>query len=130
MINQANPDATRFNPDWVSPPGDTILDLLEEREWNQNQLAERLGFSIKHVNQLIKDNVPLTENIAIRLESVLGAPLGFWLKREAQYRERTVLPNVGELHAGRLQHEQLIPFNRMNDLKVNIAFTKEFRHDE
>jgi hypothetical protein len=31
---------------------------------------------------------------------------------------------------GRLQHEQLIPRNRMNDLKVNIAFTKEFRHDE
>jgi hypothetical protein len=22
---------TSFNPDWASPPGDTILDLLEER---------------------------------------------------------------------------------------------------
>jgi hypothetical protein len=30
-----------FTPDWVSPPGDTIADLLEERDWTQVQFAER-----------------------------------------------------------------------------------------
>jgi HTH-type transcriptional regulator / antitoxin HigA len=29
-----------FTPDWVSPPGDTIADILEERDWTQAQLAE------------------------------------------------------------------------------------------
>lgn len=24
-----------FSPDWVSPPGDTIADLLEEYDWTQ-----------------------------------------------------------------------------------------------
>ena len=72
-----------FRPDWVSPPGDTILDLLEERDWTQQQLADRLGYSLKHVNQLIKAKVPLTEDAAIRLQNVLGASVGFWLSREA-----------------------------------------------
>lgn len=39
-----------FTPDWVSPPGDTIADLLEERDWTQAQLADRLGYTKKHVS--------------------------------------------------------------------------------
>jgi HTH-type transcriptional regulator/antitoxin HigA len=42
----------RFDPDWVSPPGDTILDLLEEKGWTQAELATRTGFTRKHVNEL------------------------------------------------------------------------------
>ena len=42
-----------FTPDWISPPGETIADLIEEREWTQLDLASRLGSSKKHVNQLI-----------------------------------------------------------------------------
>jgi HTH-type transcriptional regulator/antitoxin HigA len=80
--------AAPFAPDWVSPPGDTILDIIEEKCWTQSELAQRLGFSPKHVNQLIKGKVPLTEEAAIRLERVLGGAIGFWLAREAQYRER------------------------------------------
>ena len=34
-----------FTPDWVSPPGDTIIDALEERDWTQSQFAERLGYT-------------------------------------------------------------------------------------
>ena len=52
---------TPFTLDWVSPPGDTILDLIDERGWTQADLATRLGFSHKHVNQLVKGKVPLTE---------------------------------------------------------------------
>ena len=44
-----------FSPDWVSPPGDSIVDLMEERDWSQIDLARRLGFSAKHLNQLIKE---------------------------------------------------------------------------
>jgi HTH-type transcriptional regulator/antitoxin HigA len=80
--------ATRFEPDWVSPPGNTITDLLEERGWSQQELAQRLGYSEKHVSQLINGKVPLTDDAAMRLNSTLGAPAGFWLTREAQYRER------------------------------------------
>ena len=80
--------STRFASDWVSPPGDTLLDMLEERGWSQAELAERLDYSAKHVSLLINGKVALSEDAAQRLSSVLGAPVGFWLTREAQYRER------------------------------------------
>ncbi len=75
-----------FNPDWISPPGDTIEDLLEERNWTQAELAKRTGFTTKHVNELVKGKATLTPDAARRLSSVLGAPVEFWLVREAKYQ--------------------------------------------
>ncbi len=75
-----------FTPDWISPPGDTIADLLEERNWTQAQLADRMGYSTKHISDMIHGKVPITEETALKLETVLGSTVGFWLSREAQYR--------------------------------------------
>ena len=81
-------DGQTFGPDWVSPPGDTIRDLMEERDWSQAELARRLGFSAKHLNQLVKGKTSLTRDTALGLERVLGSTAGFWLSREARYRAR------------------------------------------
>ena len=76
-----------FAPDWVSAPGETIEDLLEERDWTQAELARRADFTRKHVNELVNGRAAITPDTAFRLEAVFGAPAGFWLAREAQYRE-------------------------------------------
>lgn len=107
-----------FAPDWVSPPGDTILDLLEEREWTQQQLADRLGYSLKHVNQLIKGKVPLTEDAAVRLQNVLGASVGFWLTREAQYRERVALSAAADRQAAMVPWLERFPLKEMMEISV------------
>ena len=91
---------TTFKPDWVSPPGDSIVDMLEERDWTQAELAQRIGYTTKHVNQLIKGKVPLTEDAAIRLERVIGGMAGFWLAREAQYREQCARLAAAERYVG------------------------------
>ena len=78
----------KFQPDWMSSPGDTIRDLMEERDWNQVELAKRLGFTTKHLNQLVKGKASLSEDTALRLEYVLGSTARFWLNRETIYRER------------------------------------------
>ena len=78
--------ALPFRPDWVSPPGDTIADLIQERDWSQIELAARLGYTTKHVSQLINGKAAVTEDTSLRLERVLGGSPGFWLTREAQYR--------------------------------------------
>ncbi|OHD19996.1 MAG: hypothetical protein A2Y38_04750 [Spirochaetes bacterium GWB1_59_5] len=75
------------SPDWVSPPGSTILDVLEERGWTQAELAGRMGYTRKHINLLVKGAAGITEESALKLERVLGSTAGFWLNREAQYRE-------------------------------------------
>lgn len=109
MTNLAGP----FAPDWVSPPGDTILDIIEERDWTQAELAERLGFSPKHVNQLIKGKVPLTEDAAIRFERVLGSTVGFWLAREAQYRERCARLQAAEKYSQWTDWVDMLPLKEM-----------------
>jgi len=76
----------KFTPDWVSPPGDTIIDLLEERNQTQVQLSKCLGYTTKQVSQLINGQAPLTEETALKLERFLGSTARFWLNREAQYR--------------------------------------------
>ena len=75
-----------FTPDWISPPGDTIADILEEKDWTENQLSERLGYTEKHVSQLINGKAPIDQEIALKLEQAIGSTSAFWLNREAQYR--------------------------------------------
>lgn len=79
--------SAKFAPDWVSPPGDTITDIIEEKGWNQQELAERLGMSEKHLSHLVNGKVPLTDEVATKLANVLGSTIGFWLSREAKFRE-------------------------------------------
>lgn len=75
-----------FTPDWASPPGDTIRDLLSARAMTQLQLADGLALPVAQVPQLLDGTHPITEEIARRLQQVLGATSNFWLQRESQYR--------------------------------------------
>ncbi|MFV8753183.1 ImmA/IrrE family metallo-endopeptidase [Nannocystaceae bacterium ST9] len=79
-------DSNSFSPDWISPPGDTIEDLLEERGWTKAEFALRTGFTAKHVNELLKGRVPITADAAERFSRVLGSTPEFWLVREARYQ--------------------------------------------
>ncbi|MHB9100548.1 MAG: ImmA/IrrE family metallo-endopeptidase [Sulfuricella sp.] len=105
--------AAPFAPDWVSPPGDTLLDIIEERDWTQAELAQRLGYTTKHVNQLIKGKVPLTEDAAVRLERVVGSTVGFWLAREAKYRERCARLEAAEKFAGWIDWLDQLPIKEL-----------------
>ncbi len=117
--------AIPFRPDWVSPPGDTIADLMEERGWPQAELAVRLGYTTKHVSQLINGKAAVTEDTALRLERVLGGGAAFWLAREAQFRaQRARLAAAGrfsewtgwlnKLPVKELMQEGAIPKKRMD----------------
>jgi HTH-type transcriptional regulator/antitoxin HigA len=79
-----------FNADWASPPGDLIEEVLEERGWTPAELAQRMDFSAKQVNELLKGRAPITADTAERLERVLGNDAGFWLRLEANYQQDLV----------------------------------------
>jgi HTH-type transcriptional regulator/antitoxin HigA len=76
-----------YQPDLVSPPGETLLEMLEERGMSQAELAERTGRPKKTINEIIKGKATITPATALQLERVLGAPAGFWIIREQHYRE-------------------------------------------
>lgn len=79
--------ARAFAPDWISPPGSTVVDLIAERDWTQQEFARRLGFTTKHISLLINGNASITEDTAVKLKRVLGSTMRFWMTRETQYRE-------------------------------------------
>lgn len=105
---------TAFCPDWVSPPGETITDLIEEKDWTQLELGKRLGYTPKHLSQLINGKAALTEDAALRLERVLGSTANFWLNREAKYREHLARIEMQERNQRSITWLDKFP---LNDLK-------------
>jgi len=69
------------------PPGMTIKEVLDDHHMTQKELAVRLGLSEKHISKLINGEVPLTQDVAMRLERVLDIEASFWNGLEAAYRE-------------------------------------------
>lgn len=106
-----------FIPDWLSPPGDTIEDALEERGWTQADLAERMGVSPKFVNQLVRGKVALTPATAVMLASVLDAPVEFWLRREANYRAALARQEEQACLAGQVGWLDELPVANLAKLK-------------
>lgn len=78
--------ASAFQPDWVSPPGATILDLLEERGSTVGEFATATQRSIQEVSALLYGSGALNEAWAQQLSFLFGASPTFWLRREEQYR--------------------------------------------
>jgi HTH-type transcriptional regulator / antitoxin HigA len=77
---------TTFTPDWISPPGETIEELMREKGWSELDLAQSLRYSKQNIGLLINGQALITEEVALNLEKVLGGSANFWLSRKIQYR--------------------------------------------
>lgn len=78
---------TNFLPDWASPPGGTISELLAERGLSVVDFANSMGSSTEYALKLLEGSSPITEQTAVQLSAVLGGPAAFWLSRESQFRD-------------------------------------------
>lgn len=83
----SNEIQNQYTPDYVSPPGETLEEILEEREMTQAELAERMGRPKKTINEIINGHAAITPETALQLERVLGIPASFWNNRERHYQE-------------------------------------------
>lgn len=83
-------NSSQFQPNWVSAPGDTIQDLLEERNISLLSFAAQLDQTLEDVEKLLRGDRAITIDRARILERLFGAPSTFWISREAKYREELV----------------------------------------
>ena len=81
------PIVNQYQPNFVSPPGETLLETLEKRAIPVEELAAKLGISEVAIASLISGTTPITPEIALQLEQILGIPAHFWNNRERHYRE-------------------------------------------
>jgi plasmid maintenance system antidote protein VapI len=89
---------TDFNPDWVSPPGRTIQDILDARGVSVEAFCEQIGCSKPFFNRLLNGYEKIDSTLALCLENKLGVSQTFWLSRDGQYWHE--LENLGTISAG------------------------------
>ena len=78
----------QYTPDAVTAPGETLLEVLEDRAISQSELSARTGRPKKTINEIVKGKAAITPDTALQFERVLGIPAAFWSSLEKNYRER------------------------------------------
>jgi HTH-type transcriptional regulator / antitoxin HigA len=106
-------NATRYAPDQVSPPGDTLLEVLEMQHMSQAELAERTGRPKKTINEIVNAKAAITPETALQFELVLGIPAVFWINREQQYREALARERERQSFSGHTDWLKSIPYSAM-----------------
>jgi len=77
----------QYHPDFVTPPGETLLETLEVIGMSQVEFAERTGRPTKTINEIIRGKAAITPETALQFEKVLGVSASFWINREQNYQE-------------------------------------------
>jgi len=116
MTPMTNTIENRYAPDFISPPGETLAEILEERNMSQSELAQRMGRPKKTINEIIKGKAEITIDTALQIQLVLGTPASFWIERERLYREYLARKNENQRLKGYLGWLKQIPYRQMTEL--------------
>ena len=79
--------ATRYNPQTVSHPGETLREKLEELKMSPKEFAVRCDKPEKTISAVLTGKSSITADMAVQFEDVTKIPANFWLKRQARYNE-------------------------------------------
>lgn len=79
-----------FCPDWCSPTGDTILELMEDQGVSREDLARYLEIGLDELECILYGENPLTTKIAISLawkfsDGNIRDLAAFFLRRDVDY---------------------------------------------
>lgn len=100
--------SSAFQPDWVSPPGDTIKEILKEMKISNTAFVLCMDISFETARQLLEGELQIDQEIADKLAKVIGSSQSFWLKREENYR-KSLYRGSGDGSAGKLKDITRIP---------------------
>lgn len=74
-----------LSPDLIIHPGETLSDILKDRNITQTELAHRTGVSKAHVSKIINGEKDVSVSYAKKLEYALGIEANFWVNLQANY---------------------------------------------
>jgi len=98
----------------ATPPGATIKEQLNTRGMTQKEFAKRMDMSEKHISHLVNGEVRLSQDVAQRLESVLGLPAEFWNNLESRFREKLARVELENAIDEDQEIAKEIPYNEMS----------------
>lgn len=106
-------NTTKYVPITPIPPGETLLEILDEKGMTQQEFATRLGRPLKTVNGIVKGKVAITPETALQFEQVLGIPAHFWNNRESQYQELKLRIEAGANNIALIPEAKVYPYVEM-----------------
>lgn len=79
------PKLNGLSREFIIHPGETIKEILDERQMSQKELAIRTDVSETHVSKVIRGQKAISVGFAKKLEYALGIRSGFWINLQANY---------------------------------------------
>lgn len=74
-----------ISPELIIHPGETLADVLEERDITQAELAALTDVTPAYINQVINGKRNISTKFAFSLEYALRVPKSFWINLQANY---------------------------------------------
>lgn len=101
-------DMNRVSP---SPPGHSIEELIELKEFSDEEAAAKLGISQLDLGRLLVGNYVITDEFASTLAEVFGGTQQFWINREKNYQDRMSRPvDIAYLSAAKFEGMEVMTF--------------------
>lgn len=93
-------------------PGETLKEILEERDMSQKELSLRTGFSGKHISTVLNGEKNISVSFAKKLEYALNIDAEFWMNLQNQYDKELI--EFDELHS--ISEEEVSIFKSLKDI--------------
>ncbi len=94
--------------DFIIHPGETLVEVIEDREMTQRELAIRTGMTEKHISTVIHGQKGISATFAKKLEYALGIEASFWMNLQSNYERELLefeeLNNITDEELGVLKH--------------------------
>lgn len=101
-------NAVGLSRDYIIHPGETLAEVIEDREMTQRELAVRTGMTEKHISTVIHGQKNISAAFAKKLEYALGIEASFWMNLQTNYDRELLefeeLNNITEKEIGILKN--------------------------
>lgn len=102
-------------------PGSKLKAELRARKITQRSFADMIGMRPSHLSEVISGKRTVTEQLAVKLEALLGVPVSVWLELQAKLEYDKKINSIGDgedVDADKL----LIEYNELYDLKTIFKY--------
>lgn len=76
--------------DLIVHPGETIREIIEDKNMSQEELAIRTNYSAKHISEVLSGKKGISSKFANALEYALGISTEFWINLQGIYDKEII----------------------------------------
>ncbi len=106
-------DTIKYESNKPIPPGDTIIEILQERGMTQKELSKRLDRPLKTINAIVKGKSAITSETALQLEQTLGIEASFWNNLESKFQEQKLRIESEKQYRELITTSKIYPYSEM-----------------